>query len=111
MPSLNTLQRKLANSRFFTISAILHLIIVVMFGGTVLFNKYVEPADFTGDAGGLLSSEQVALPPQPEQPLMQQQQMTPQVTQPTTSVATPALAAITTSAPSQASFTIPTLVT
>ena len=39
-------------SRFLTISALIHLLIIVLFGGTVLFNKYVEPPDFQSTGGG-----------------------------------------------------------
>lgn len=43
--------RPILASRFLTISALLHLLLVVLLGGKVLVNKYVEPPDFqsTGD--------------------------------------------------------------
>jgi hypothetical protein len=55
--------RSILASRFFTISALIHLGAIFLFGGTVLFNKYVEPPDFQavgtgGDPG------QAAEPPQ-----------------------------------------------
>ncbi|HEX4085887.1 MAG TPA: prenyltransferase/squalene oxidase repeat-containing protein [Chthoniobacteraceae bacterium] len=48
-------------SRFFTISALIHLVIVILIGGRVLFNKYVEPPDFQS-AGDSVSAD---LPPAP----------------------------------------------
>jgi hypothetical protein len=43
--------RPILASRFLTISALIHLLLIILFGGRVLFNKYVEPPDFqsTGD--------------------------------------------------------------
>ena len=48
------LLRPILASRFLTISALIHLLIIVLFGGKVLFNKYVEPPDFqsSGEGGG-----------------------------------------------------------
>ena len=39
-------------SRFLTVSALIHLLILLLFGGKVLFDKYVEPPDFqsTGES-------------------------------------------------------------
>ena len=67
------LLRPILASRFLTISALIHLLIIVLFGGKVLFNKYVEPPDFqaAGDGGGDNSppappeTPTETLPPQP----------------------------------------------
>ena len=58
--------RTILASRFFTVSVFLHLIIVTLFGGKVLFNKYVQPPDFeaTSDASGGAD----APPPPPDTP-------------------------------------------
>ena len=66
-PFTTKLQKKLAASRFFTFSMLLHVIIVVMGGSVVLFKQYVEPPDFTSGEGGLLSGE-VSVQPPAEQP-------------------------------------------
>jgi hypothetical protein len=103
--ALHALQKSLVKSRFFTISLLLHIILVLLLGGTVLFNKYVEPPDFEGGEGegGFVSPEaQTNQPPQaaPQQPTMTVS--TPQT--PTTS-----LNAITANAAMPATFTMPTV--
>ena len=99
-------QRRLFASRFFTVSVLLHFIIVLAFGGTVLFNHYAEPPDFTGEEGGtfVAAEASAAAPPQ----------TTPTETAPEMTVTTPVpnsnpsdITAITTSAPSEVSFSIP----
>lgn len=42
---------KLFNSRFFTISVLFHLLLVIFLGGTVIMKYTQEPADFTGGDG------------------------------------------------------------
>src|SRR5271155_1170887 len=56
--------RPLLASRFLTISALIHLLLILLFGGRVLFNKYVEPPDFQA-AGDTVSTESVSAPPPP----------------------------------------------
>jgi Domain of unknown function (DUF4159) len=105
--ALREFQRRLLNSRFFTISVLIHLILVAAFGGTVLFHRYVEPPDFTGgEAGGFVAPDTSATPPQPQQQAVQQPtfQVTPQ-----TATAQP-LQAITSAAPTQTAFNLPTVV-
>jgi len=60
--------RRILASRFFTISAFLHLLLIVLFGGKVLFNKYVEPPDFQ-EVGDSNSADAAAVPPQAPEPL------------------------------------------
>jgi len=97
------LQKKIFNSRFFTFSFLLHLILVILLGGTVLFNKYTEPPDFTGEAGsGFVSPESVTQTP-PAQ-VMQQ----PAYTAPTQAPAQ-TLDTITVNSPVPATFTMPAM--
>jgi len=51
-------------SRFLTISALIHLLIIVLFGGQVLFKKYVEPPDFQYAAADDTSANSPQVPPQ-----------------------------------------------
>ncbi len=60
---------KFSNSRDFTISLLLHAILVTVFGTTVLFQAVKEPADFEGDLPGP-AELQVATPPLPDNPPM-----------------------------------------
>jgi hypothetical protein len=57
--------RPILASRFLTISAVFHLLIILLFGGTVLFSHYVEPPDFqaTGDTTVATDSAPPAPPP------------------------------------------------
>ena len=41
---LDRLIEKFSESRFFTISFVLHVLLIVIFGGTVLFEAMQEPA-------------------------------------------------------------------
>ncbi len=97
--------RKIANSRFLMISALLHVLLVLLFGGTVLFNKYVEPPDFDAGGGDFLTATDVAEPPQPpaqEMPTPPSSLAPPPVSTPTTALS--AIVSMNSTAPS---FTMP----
>lgn len=100
---LNALLRRVANSKFFTVSALLHLLLILLFGGTVLFQTYVEPEDFEGGDGEFLAPGEVqAQPPTPtqtNQPKMET--VAPKITPPTTNTT-----AITTANSVSTSFSI-----
>jgi len=104
-PFVQKIIDKFSESRDFTISFVLHVILVAIFGTTVLFQAVQEPPDFEGEAGGnFVSGEaQVATPPAPT---------TPQVpTSPT--IATPTsnqVNTINTMAPSPVNFTMAPMV-
>ncbi len=105
-PFSKRLQAFLAKSRFATFSVLLHVVIVVMLGTVVLFQKYTEPPDFTagGDGNELVSSDSQAQPPPP------QDQPTETFTPVTPTVQAPQLSAITTNTASASSFQMPTAV-
>ena len=88
---------KFSNSRDFTISFILHVILVAVFGTTVLFQAVQEPPDFEGESGGFVGGDAnaPAPPPQAQQPVPQTPNITVTPTQTASSVS-----AITTVAPS-----------
>ena len=99
------LQAKIAASRFFTFSLLLHVVIVVMAGSVVLFKRYVDAPDFTGSGSeGLVSQTVDAQPPAPQE--QQQEQFAP--TAP--SVNTPQLSAITADTSAPTSFQMPTTI-
>ncbi len=94
------LQRKLAASRFFTFSLLLHVVIVMVGGSAVLFKHMTEAPDFTSEGGDLVAGD-VSVTPPPEQPQdLTQQTFTPVA--PT--VQAPTLQAITTNAATPAAF-------
>ncbi len=66
-PRRNLIER-LSRSRDFSISLILHLLLIVLFGSTVLFESVHEPAEMvSSDPGGLVPPQAVASRP-PEAP-------------------------------------------
>ena len=93
------IQEKLAASRFFTFSMLLHVILVIMGGSVVLFKQYTEPPDFVSSEGGLLSTDTSVQPP-PEEPPDMSQQFTPEAP----SVVAPTINAITTTATNPTNF-------
>ena len=86
-PFSKRLQEKLAASRFFTFSLLLHVVIVVMAGSVVLIKATNEAPDFEASEGGLVSGETTAAPPPDTTPDITQTctRDTPQVTAPTIS--------------------------
>lgn len=105
---LDKFVEKLRNRTDFTISLLLHVILVAIFGGTVLFKAVQEPPDFEGDGGGFVgNSDAVAAPPP------QQTQVLPP-TQDITVTATPVnnttVNAITTTAVSPMNFNMAQMV-
>src|SRR5690606_35705765 len=72
-PLVQKLIEKFNNSRYAAISLTLHIIIIAIFGGTVLFHAVSEPSDFEGEGGSFVTGEASSAPPQPTQPLPQQE--------------------------------------
>ena len=89
---LQKLQERAAASRFFTVSVLLHVVLIVMGGSVVLFKRMTEPPDFSS-AEGLVSDAAPAEAP-PEQKPEVQEQFTPQAP----SLTAPSLSAITSTA-------------
>jgi hypothetical protein len=56
--------RPILASRFLTISALIHLLLIILFGGRVLFNKYVEPPDFQSTGDSAAAADTAPAPPQ-----------------------------------------------
>ena len=99
---LSELRQKLFNSRFFTISALLHIVLLIALGGTVIMQQTREQADFTGgDSEGKIVSGDVVPPPPPPPPPTEQPVLTP------TAQNSTAMEAITTTAPTPTNFTLP----
>jgi hypothetical protein len=104
---LDSLIDRLRTSREFTISLLVHIIFVAIFGGTVLFQATQEPPDFEGEGGFVAGGgEQVSAPPQPTQQMPQTQDIT--VT--ATPVNTSPINAITTTATSPMNFNMTQMV-
>jgi len=100
--------RPILASRFLTISALIHLLIVFLVGGRVLFDRYVEPPDFQATGDSSVSTDTMSEPPPPA----------PDANLPPTSAessassappppAAPALMAMSTMNPTATSFSVP----
>ena len=111
-PEKNTLLDRLIdkfnNSRFFTISFVLHALLIVIFGGTVLFEAMQEPPDFEGGEGGFLAGGEETAPP-PSAAQAQPQETTFTVTTPTVQNTT--VAAITTTGQNPLNFSMDAIIT
>ncbi len=99
-PLAKRIQEKLAASRFFTFSLLLHVILVVVGGSVVLFKAYVAPPDFVAEGGPL--GADVAPSPQETPPDLTPQTFTPE--QPT--VSAPSVSAITSTSMAPTAFTM-----
>lgn len=64
----------LASAQSLTWSTLLHAILLLTLGSTVLFQKYSDPPDFQAEPGGLVSSDPTPPPPEQSQPQLQQEQ-------------------------------------
>ena len=62
---LRKIRRKLFNTRFFTISVLFHVVLLLALGGTVIMQQSHEQADFTGGDGDskFVASDSTAPPP------------------------------------------------
>jgi hypothetical protein len=93
---LHRLQVRFAQARFFTFSALLHLIILVMAGSVVLIKNTPEPPDFdAGTESGLFSND----PPSSQPPPAPPSATTPVFTPATPQSAAPSIPTLTSSAP------------
>jgi hypothetical protein len=105
--SFDRFLRPILASRFITISALIHLLLVFLVGGRVLFDRYVEPPDFqsTGDSTVATDTDSEPPPPTPEANLP------PTSTQNSSSapppMPAPALMAMSTMNPTATSFSVP----
>jgi hypothetical protein len=102
---MKRLQEKLAASRFFTFSLLLHVVLVILGGSVVLFKAYQEPPDFEASEGGLVDPGTTATPP-PETQNMTETTFTPEAP----SITAPTLTAMTTTNVTTPTFQVATSV-
>lgn len=103
---LDRLVEKFNDSRFFTISFVLHVLLIAIFGGTVLFEAMQEPPDFEGGEGGFVAAgPEVAAPPDNTQ--VQPTETTFTVTTPTQNNA---IEAITTTGQNEFNFSMDAII-
>ena len=107
---LADLQRRLFASRFFTISVLLHFILVLTVGTTTLVRQAMDAPDFHGESEGgsgfVAEEAESAAPPEQTTP-PEQQVSTFEVTTPTASTEAASMDVITSAAASETSFSLP----
>ena len=95
----------LARAQPFTFSALIHAVIVVILGGSVLLKVQQEPPDFVAEGGSLLTAEELKVATPEQKPQLEPTEFKPASESASTSASAPTLmAAITTSAPSTSSL-------
>ena len=87
--AIQKIQERLAASRFFTVSLLLHMGIIIIGGGVVLFKQMADPPDFDAGGDGLVGEE--AATAGPAEPAPATEQMAPQ----TPNLTAPSMEAIT----------------
>ncbi len=98
---------KFSESRDFTISFVLHVVLVAIFGTTVLFQAVQEPPDFEGEGGTFVGGgEETSAPPTQAQTAP----TTPNITVTAAPSSASPLNAITTVAPSAVNFSMAQMV-
>ncbi|HEY3900939.1 MAG TPA: prenyltransferase/squalene oxidase repeat-containing protein [Chthoniobacter sp.] len=100
-PFFERLQERLAASRFLTFSALIHAVLIFLFGGVVLYKQATDVPDFAASDGGLVASDNTVQAPPEKPPDLQQtlQPVTPTLNAPT-------LTALTTTNVTTPSFTV-----
>lgn len=107
IPFFQKIIDKFSNSRDFTISFVLHAILVAVFGGTVLFQAVQEPPDFEGEGGGFVQASDMPNTPPPQNVPQQTTFNVQTVTPPPSSTVT----AITTTAANALDFSMAPVIT
>ncbi len=95
----------IGRARYFTFSALAHIVIIIIGGSVVLIKNIVEPPDFTAEPGSLISSDTSVAPPQTT-PQVQQNAFTPTAPSAASPASAPSLVAIATNNPSANTFTM-----
>lgn len=101
--------RRLFNSRYFTISLLLHVLFLFAVGSNEVYRRYVDPPDFSAEEGaGFILPAEVSSVPRRTLPLDSQRgwAVSPLAHLP----AVPGVSAVITMAPAPTAFTIPAIV-
>ncbi|MGB8170554.1 MAG: DUF4159 domain-containing protein [Chthoniobacteraceae bacterium] len=95
----------LARAQALTFSTLIHAVIIIILGGTVMLKVQEEAPDFVAEGGGLVSPDDVKVATPQEKPQLEPTEFKPTSDAAATSAAAPTLmAAITTSAASTSSL-------
>jgi hypothetical protein len=99
--------RPILASRFITISALIHLLLVFLVGGRVLFDRYVEPPDFQSTGDSTVATDTTSEPPAPAPEANLPPPSSANSTSAPPPMAAPALVAMSTLNPTATSFSVP----
>ncbi|MGF1657457.1 MAG: DUF4159 domain-containing protein [Verrucomicrobiales bacterium] len=99
----------LSNSRFFTVSLLIHLMVVVGLGGAVLFKNALEENEFWGDPGGMFAPAGESAPTAsvPQAQPLQNLPATPAVVAPSAPTPVSSMNALTSVSPNMSNFVLP----
>lgn len=101
-----------ARARYFTFSAIIHLIIVILAGGVVLFEQAMEQPDFMAEGDGLVGDAGPPAPPAPSQPQMNQAtDFSASTTTDVSATSMPSMTALVSNSMAATSFSLPATMT
>jgi len=109
-PLLSRVFLWLGRARYFTFSALAHLVIVILCGSAVLIKNMVEPPDFMAEPGSLFSADEAVRAPE-QTPQVQPASLTPSAPSAASPASAPSLVAIATNNPAANSFTMNALPT
>jgi hypothetical protein len=70
-PLSTVLVEYFSRAQSLTVSALLHAVMILLLGGTVLVKHLAEPPDFTAEPGGLMTNEPVTEKPPETQPQLE----------------------------------------
>ena len=98
----------MGKARYFTFSALVHVILVVIAGSTVLIKNYIEPPDFMAEPGSLFTTDTSIPPPKTEPQLQQSQAFTAAAPNASAAASAPTLTVIATNSPTQNTFNMAT---
>ena len=97
-------------ARYMTFSALLHVILILTLGGTVMYKQMSSVPDFAAPPGGLVSDETTAPPPAPDVK-MEPTEVAVNTPSATSSAAIAPMDVISSTTTAAASFTMPTVTT
>lgn len=100
---LQSFQRWSFRARFLTVSLLVHMIVVILGGGVVLFRAVTDPPDFEGSAAGVMGEDVGA--PAPDE---RSTELTSEPTLPVTAMVTAPVVEAITSSVTTSSFTLST---
>lgn len=103
-PPKSAISRWFDTAQYMTVSTLLHIILVLTVGGTVLYQQSIQQPDFEAPPGWLIGEHSDAPPPAPDQPQLQPSDFSPTAPNVSANTSSAQVNAITTTAVGASSF-------